>query len=62
MGHKSTMQDLKDVHPVVYHSLQKLLAEDNVSNLGLVFQVSLVVLCKLKFSLVLCIVKLCLVV
>ena len=40
MGHKSTLQDLKDVHPAVHDSLQKLLAEPNVSDLGLVFQVS----------------------
>ena len=40
MGHKATMQDLQDVHPAVYQNLQKLLAEGNVSELGLVFQVS----------------------
>ena len=47
MGHKATMQDLQDVHPAVYQNLQKLLAEGNVSELGLVFQVSCyVVHCK----------------
>lgn len=39
MGHKSTLQDLKDVHPTIYTSLQKLLVEDNADQLGLVFQV-----------------------
>lgn len=47
MGHKATVQDLQDVHPTVYQNLQKLLAEGNVSELGLVFQVSCyVVHCK----------------
>lgn len=41
MGHKSTMEDLQEVHPAVYQNLQKLLAQDNVSQLGLVFQVIL---------------------
>lgn len=41
MGHKSTLQDLKDVHPTIYTSLQKLLVEDNADQLGLVFQVHL---------------------
>lgn len=40
MGHKSTMEDLKEVHPAVYQNLQKLLLQDDVSHLGLVFQVS----------------------
>ena len=39
MGHKSTLQDLQDVHPTIHASLQKLLAQDNASQLGLVFQV-----------------------
>ncbi len=39
MGHKPTLQDLKDVHPTIYHSLQKLLTQDGVAQLGLVFQV-----------------------
>lgn len=39
MGHKSTLQDLKDVHPTIHANLQKLLAEDNAAQLGLVFQV-----------------------
>ena len=39
MGHRPTLQDLKDVHPDIYHSLQKLLAQDNAAQLGLVFQV-----------------------
>jgi len=39
MGHKPTLQNLKDVHPTIYHSLQKLLTQDNVAQLGLVFQV-----------------------
>lgn len=38
-GHKPTLQDLKDVHPTIYHSLQKLLAQDGAAQLGLVFQV-----------------------
>ena len=41
MGHRSTLQDLKDVHPAVHDSLQKLLTESSVSELGLVFQVCL---------------------
>ena len=41
MGHKSTLQDLKDVHPTICKSLQKLLVEDNAEQLGLVFQVHL---------------------
>ena len=39
MGHKPTLQDLKDVHPTIHASLQKLLAEDDAAQLGLVFQV-----------------------
>ena len=39
MGHKPTLQDLQDVHPTIHASLQKLLAQDNASQLGLVFQV-----------------------
>jgi len=39
MGHKPTLQDLKDVHPTIYHSLQKLLTQDGAAQLGLVFQV-----------------------
>ena len=39
MGHKPTLQDLKDVHPTIHASLQKLLAQDNAAQLGLVFQV-----------------------
>ena len=39
MGHRPNLQDLKDVHPTIAHSLQKLLAEDNAAQLGLVFQV-----------------------
>lgn len=41
MGHKPSLQDLKDVHPTIYHSLQKLLTQDGVAQLGLVFQVTL---------------------
>lgn len=39
MGHKPTLQDLKDVHPTIHHNLQKLLTQDGVAQLGLVFQV-----------------------
>lgn len=39
MGHKPTLQDLQDVHPTIHASLQKLLAQDNAAQLGLVFQV-----------------------
>lgn len=39
MGHRPNLQDLKDVHPAIFHSLQKLLAQDNAAQLGLVFQV-----------------------
>ncbi len=39
MGHKPTLQDLKDVHPTIHHSLQKLLTHNGAAQLGLVFQV-----------------------
>ena len=39
MGHRPNLQDLKDVHPAIFHSLQKLLTQDNAAQLGLVFQV-----------------------
>lgn len=39
MGHKPTLGDLMDVHPTIHRSLQKLLTQDNVAQLGLVFQV-----------------------
>ncbi|KAL3161776.1 hypothetical protein ABBQ38_008870 [Trebouxia sp. C0009 RCD-2024] len=39
MGHKPTLQDLQGVHPTIHASLQKLLTQDNASQLGLVFQV-----------------------
>ncbi len=39
MGHKPTLQDLKDVHPTIYHSLRKLLTQDGAAQLGVVFQV-----------------------
>lgn len=39
MGHKPTLQDLKNVHPTIYHSLQKLLTQEDAAQLGLVFQV-----------------------
>ena len=41
MGHKPTLQDLKNVHPTIYHSLQKLLTQEDAAQLGLVFQVEL---------------------
>lgn len=47
MGHKPTLQDLKDVHPTIHASLQKLLAEDNVAQLGLVFQVPCDISCSM---------------
>ena len=39
MGRRVTLDDLREVHPIIFRSLQKLLDEPNADQLGLVFQV-----------------------
>ena len=39
MGRKVALDDLNEVHPVIFRSLKKLLDEPNADQLGLVFQV-----------------------